>query len=208
MKVSGSAYAKLVLHAAKHTGVSVDGLLLGKRAGNGIEIVDAVPLFHKCTLAPALEFATAVVTEYAEKQGLVIVGYYVANELADDHKLPEIAKSIGSTLSEKDSTSAVLLLLDAGKVRKPKENALCAFRYKSGEWREVQSSSADAPKVDPSAVSRVVSMLNSDDSEYNGEPKWFEDLVDFDDHLEDLQKDWRCVGISFQDDDEDVVMDV
>lgn len=200
MKVSNKAYKKLILHSCKHPSKSVDGLLLGKLVdgGKSIEVVDAVPLFHKKTLAPTLEFVTAVVAEYATKMNLVIVGYYIANELSSNRELPGLARSIGDTIQAK-CPSAVLFLVDADFIGNTERHAIRVFRRsasnRNDEWKEVKSDTAASPILDNNVLTDVSELLSSE-TDGNGEPLWFTKLSDWDDHLENLSLDWRCPELS------------
>ena len=58
VKISKQAYVKLVLHSLAHPHNAVNGVLLGTATGSGLQIEDAIPLFHtQLALAPMLEIA-------------------------------------------------------------------------------------------------------------------------------------------------------
>ncbi len=60
---------KLLFHCLKHAkshcigsfGIKCVGALLGRREGETVSIVDAIPLFHTQVLAPSLELAFEMV---------------------------------------------------------------------------------------------------------------------------------------------------
>lgn len=57
---SAKAYCKIILHVAKYSHCSVNGVLLAKHASKSkdIEFVDAIPLFHMAlNLTPMAEIA-------------------------------------------------------------------------------------------------------------------------------------------------------
>lgn len=61
-QVDNSALLKILLHAAKFTSSSVNGLLIGSAEGDTVHVTDALPLFHTIlNLAPQLEIALALV---------------------------------------------------------------------------------------------------------------------------------------------------
>ena len=62
-KLSQKAYVKLMLHACKHHSSGVNGILLGEKvvAGQDVQVLDVVPLFHTSTLSPMLEVALDMV---------------------------------------------------------------------------------------------------------------------------------------------------
>ena len=60
--ISAKAYAKIVLHCCKYPQKAVNGVVIGtfsdKDQGSGVQIQDAIPLFHlNLSLAPMLEVA-------------------------------------------------------------------------------------------------------------------------------------------------------
>ncbi|ELR25217.1 uncharacterized protein ACA1_289700 [Acanthamoeba castellanii str. Neff] len=109
--VAGDAYAKIVMHINKYPYLAVNGVLLGSKSNGdaAIRIVDYIPFFHGATLAPMLEAAMMLVEERATEQQLSIVGYFHANELADDTELSPLAISIGSKISKQFAGACVLL---------------------------------------------------------------------------------------------------
>jgi hypothetical protein len=89
--ISAKAYAKILLHCCKYPHKAVNGVVIGtfsdKDQGAGVLIQDAVPLFHQnLSLAPMLEVALRQVDVYSEKKGLIIVGYYHANQRLEDNR--------------------------------------------------------------------------------------------------------------------------
>ncbi|CAI9088185.1 OLC1v1022444C1 [Oldenlandia corymbosa var. corymbosa] len=165
-EIHQNAYIKLVLHALKHQTSAVNGVLLGRlSAGNDdtVEIVESVPLFHsQIGLLPPLEIALIMIEEYYSDKGLSIVGYFHANERFDDFELGTVAKNIGDQIS-KYFPVAALLLLDNKKL-------------------EALSKGKDR--------SPVMQLYTKDASRnYIASEKW-KDITDFDDHLDDISKDW------------------
>lgn len=56
------AYVKIVAHAAKYPSAHANGVLLGKREGNRVSVVDATPLLHHWTsLSPVMEIGLDLV---------------------------------------------------------------------------------------------------------------------------------------------------
>ena len=112
--LSTPAYLKIMLHASKHPHCPVNGLLLGQgSAADTLSVSDAVPLFHQHTLSPMLEAATTLAEQHCAEQGggLKIVGYYHANERANDRELSQLEVSVGRTSDEKKKVEQIILLL-------------------------------------------------------------------------------------------------
>lgn len=59
-----------------------------------ISVVDAIPIFHNSIVLPVLEIAAMIMSEYAADSGLVIVGYYSANQRCDDTSPNIVAKKV------------------------------------------------------------------------------------------------------------------
>ncbi|KAL3508344.1 hypothetical protein ACH5RR_027745 [Cinchona calisaya] len=188
-EIHQNAYIKLVLHALKHKTSAVNGVLLGRLSGDEtVEIVDSVPLFHsQIGLLPPLEIALIMIEEYFNDKGLSIVGYFHANERFDDFELSNIAKNIGDHISKYFPVAALLLLdnkkleaLPKGKDRSPVMQLYTKDASRS--WKLVESDGSYRLTIkEPSANVVLVDHISSE--------KW-KDITDFDDHLDDISKDW------------------
>lgn len=168
VRVSPAAYTKMMMHASKHASWAVDGLCLGRIVGDAVEVDDVFPLFHNGTLGPMLEAATSV----AEKFGTV-VGYYFANEHLEDAGLGR-APTVGDGLG-----SAVLLQISNKDLADPSHHGLDLY-VKDSTW--IPSRSINVPST---ALNLFLSAI--DDGL---------DVVDFDNHLNDVSKDFRNLHIN------------
>lgn len=208
-EISLQAYCKMILHAAKYPHAAVNGLLLAAAPkehrktslpdGEGDEaepqlskkatplvISDAIPLFHQgLGLAPMLEIALNEIDTHCSQSGLVIAGYYQANEHLEscipDNIAYRIADKIHSYFSE-----SILLMIDNRRVS-PMADRLAYRLYVSvgdQEWREHRNVEA----LDEELFLRTTSTLL--------ENKITRDLVDFDNHLDDLKADWRNLELN------------
>ncbi|XP_068650859.1 ER membrane protein complex subunit 8/9 homolog [Aristolochia californica] len=184
-----SAYIKLVLHALKHKASSVNSILVGRLLnGNLIEISDAIPLSHtQIPLLPTLEIALLQVEEYFKSEGLSVVGYCHANERYDDSELGNVPKKIGDQIFRYFPQAAILLLdnkkleaLQKGNDRSPVVQLYTRDASKS--WRQTEpDSSSQLTLKEPSANVVLLDYISTE--------KW-QEIVDFDDHLDDISKDW------------------
>ncbi|KAG6519192.1 ER membrane protein complex subunit 8/9 homolog [Zingiber officinale] len=196
-EVSQIAYVKLVLHALKHPSSAVNGLLLGRLRQDGstatVEVADAVPLSHaQIGLLPALEIALIQIEEHFEAEGLSVVGYYHANERHNDLELGNAAKKIGDHIFRFFPRAAVLLLdnnklqkLKTGKGRDPAVQLYT--RDSSRSWRQTGSDGSNQLTLKEPAANIVL-------FDYISSEKW-QQIVDFDDHLDDISKDWLNPGL-------------
>lgn len=202
-EIGQTAHVKTVLHALKHPSSAVSGVLVGtvSRVGSAdgndagsensadesfkVDIVDAVPLFHgQHGLLPMLELALSQVEDYctAQKEALVIVGYYHANERFDDYELSPLARRIGDHIARYTPQACVLLLdnrllgaLKKGTNKKPVVQLYT--RDATRGWRE----NGDLVLKEATANSILIDYI-SEKREHL--------VVDFDDHLVDISKDW------------------
>ncbi|XP_042504177.1 ER membrane protein complex subunit 8/9 homolog [Macadamia integrifolia] len=189
-EIGQKPYIKLILHALKHKTSAVNGILVGSLGKNDevIDIVDAVPLSHsQISLLPTLEIALTQIEEHFGAQGLSIVGYYHANERYDNFELGNASKKIGDHICRYFAQAAVLLLdnqkletLPKGKDRNP---ALQLYiRDASKNWKQAGlDGSIRLSMKEPAANVVLLDYISSE--------KW-RDIVDFDDHLDDISNDW------------------
>ncbi|OIS96922.1 PREDICTED: ER membrane protein complex subunit 8/9 homolog [Nicotiana attenuata] len=190
-EIHQNAYIKLILHALKHKTSSVNGVLLGRISGNdgNVEIVESVPLFHShIGLLPPLEISLIMIEEYYADKGLSIVGYFHANERFDDFEVGNVAKNIADHIFKYFPQAALLLLdnkklealLKEGKDRSPVMQLYT--KEVSRSWKLVGTDASGPLKIkEPSANIILLDYISSG--------KW-KDIVDFDDHLDDISKDW------------------
>eukprot|EP01018_Ginkgo_biloba_P012289 Gb_00682 [translate_table: standard] len=199
-EISQTAYVKIVLHAIKHKTSAVNGVLVGRLKGSlsteehidGLEIIDAIPLSHgHLGLLPTLEIAIIQVEEYFASQGdgLSVVGYYHANERYDDLELNPLAKKIGDHITRYCPQAALLLvdnkLLEAlpkGGSKKPVVQLYT--RDASKGWRQAGSNGNLAGQLalkEPAANTVLWDYITEGRDQR---------VVDFDEHLDDISKDW------------------
>ncbi|OWM85889.1 ER membrane protein complex subunit 8/9 homolog [Punica granatum] len=193
-EIAQTAYIKMVLHALKHKTSAVNGILLGRVSDQKdftvVEIADSVPLFHShLSLLPNLEISLILIEEYCEAKGLNIVGYFHGNERHDDAELGGVAKNIGDNIYRYFPQAAILLLdnkkleaLSKGKERSPVMQLYT--RDASKNWKLVSSDGNGSNQLVTREPSANVVL-----SDYILSEKW-QDIVDFDDHLDDISKDW------------------
>jgi hypothetical protein len=192
-EVTQNAYIKLVLHSLKHPTSAVNGVLIGRISNDTVEITDAVPLFHsQIPLLPQLEISLILIEEYFSAKGLNIVGYFHANERSDEFELGGVAKNIGDHISRYFPQAAILLLdnkkLEALKKSKGGGAVVQLYvRDASKNWKLVPSDVNNRFSLkEPSANLILLDYISSEK---------YKDIVDFDDHLDDISKDWLNPGL-------------
>ncbi|KAK2378162.1 ER membrane protein complex subunit 8/9 protein-like [Trifolium repens] len=192
-EVTQNAYIKLVLHSLKHPTSAVNGVLIGRISNDTVEITGAVPLFHsQIPLLPQLEISLILIEEYFSAKGLNIVGYFHANERSDEFELGGVAKNIGDHISRYFPQAAILLLdnkkLEALKKSKGGGAVVQLYvRDASKNWKLVPSDVNNRFSLkEPSANLILLDYISSEK---------YKDIVDFDDHLDDISKDWLNPGL-------------
>ncbi|XP_012262208.1 ER membrane protein complex subunit 8/9 homolog [Athalia rosae] len=186
VKFSGRAYCKIILHAAKYPHCAINGLLLAEQKpkdsskSKEIYIVDVVPLFHLCLhVSPMAEVALTLVDQVAARDGLMIAGYYLANENLSDLSIDRPAHKIADKIAE-NNAAAMLVVVDNRKVTlRMDENALRVSQNVDGKWKPIDD---DKIHFDGDILDAVSTMLQR--QEYRG-------LVDFDNHLDNISLDWQ-----------------
>jgi ER membrane protein complex subunit 8/9 len=96
---------KILMHSAKYSTSSINGILLGNDSGL---VLDAVPLCHNnLSLLPVVEIGLSIIENYSKKNKLQIIGYYFANERENDTEVSEVHLNIYKKI-QKNFTNAVM----------------------------------------------------------------------------------------------------
>ncbi|KAJ3214265.1 ER membrane protein complex subunit 8 [Dinochytrium kinnereticum] len=174
-----TAYLKLVLHAAKYSTTAVSGLLLGSKLGEKLEVVDAIPLFHTSSpLSPLAEISLHQAEIYAEQCGSRIVGMYFANETAVDQSINPFVGKMAAKIDALLGDGSVLFMIDNAKLSSS-NIAVKAYNFVSGNWKALHP---NALTTDEGDNMTVLKKLITD--------RTYTDLVDFENHLDDIEMDW------------------
>ncbi|GAB5353054.1 hypothetical protein AAMO2058_000005500 [Amorphochlora amoebiformis] len=167
------AYAKMVVHAVKHKYRPVCGVLLGNDGSGGTVVKDCVPLFHNYPVGPMLELAMMQIDEFCKESKSTMVGCYWANERLNDTEVPQVARRLGSQIAKYYKNASIILINNEFLLRDLALSASCP--QSKGEV----SVSLNSDRRDQEAVIRRVAKLVGST-----------DIVDFDDHLANVNKDW------------------
>ncbi|KAI7847550.1 hypothetical protein BDC45DRAFT_491643 [Circinella umbellata] len=187
--VGPDAFSLPLLHAAKYPDALVCGLLLGEVNNNGsINVKTGLSLFHHWTsMTPMLEVALQKAELYASKKKLKIVGWYQANAGLKDTTLHENVVRVADVI-RRNSGEAVVFIVNnekLGQLNDDKDGGIILpYIYSEGQWRGVKQPFTKDSKVTltyDETYAKVRGMFSS--ASYNR-------IIDFDDHLEDVSKDW------------------
>ncbi|CAH0546504.1 unnamed protein product [Brassicogethes aeneus] len=188
IKFSAKAYCKIILHAAKYPHCAINGVLLAKSTSKkeDIEFVDAVPLFHiSINLTPMAEIALMQIDELVSKKGLVIAGYYTALENLKDNNFEKAHHRIVDKIAAQNGSSYVVLVNNS-KLSVYLDNvALKVAQYSDGNMK-------------PCDLHRVVLSPDTtlDTCSHLLEQEAYEELVDFDNHLDNVSLDWINIKLN------------
>ncbi|XP_022175083.1 ER membrane protein complex subunit 8/9 homolog [Myzus persicae] len=182
-KVSFStlAYCKMVAHAAKYPHCEVNGLLVAENStkGDKLVIVDTVPLFHQCLhVSPMSEIALMQIDQSASTCNMYIAGYYLANETLDDLSYDKPAHKIMDKIVEHETDVCMVVINNRLMELNQKESALLVHTQDDGKWKRLNNSNVQIENVTLAAASAVL------------QQQLYNNLVDFDNHLDNLSLDW------------------
>lgn len=170
--LSDIAYSKILLHCAKYPWANVFGILLSNDTVSN-EITDVIPLFHTPITAPTLEAALILINQLCIQQNKRIYGSYYCGE--ED----SVAKKITQQLALKTKTPVYFLVVN--KLKIATDEAPFQLLAPSGsDWKVAKL------QVQPESSNQFDSRLARNVAEK---------LVDFDDCLEDVSKDFRNPGL-------------
>ncbi len=174
-RLSEDAQVVMGLHAFQYPHLTVMGLLVGRELGEVMEITKAFPVSHQSPTAPFLEFASMCIDAHAEKSNMKIIGMYVANARADDTSLGPVHARIANTVDAQSSRSCALVL-DNRELAKP---LLWLKDIKKG-WIPMEKRLVFE---DEEGKVLMRTLVLGESSKLH--------VVDFDEHLEQIDKDWR-----------------
>ncbi|XP_011503236.1 PREDICTED: ER membrane protein complex subunit 8/9 homolog [Ceratosolen solmsi marchali] len=186
---SGRAYAKIILHAAKYPHCAINGLLLGKQNNsNELQIIDVAPLFHICLhVTPMSEVALTMVEQLALNQGLIIAGYYLANENINDTSTDKPAHRGISEKIVEHFNHALIAVVDNKKMTVGMNmNSLKISQYLDGKWKF----------KDPSSINYEGGANLLEATYHLIRRKEYRNLVDFDNHLDNISLDWQNLKLN------------
>ncbi|XP_042269206.1 ER membrane protein complex subunit 8 [Thunnus albacares] len=189
IQLTSQAYCKMLLHAAKYPHCAVNGLLVAEKTKekkkdshhDPVLCVDCVPLFHgTLALAPMLEVALTLIDTWCKENNYVIAGYYQANERTKDSRPNQVAEKVAARISENFSEAAIVMVDSSRLKMSCIEPIVLIYDHHENKWksREVTCDSFE----DWSEAQKITSALL--------EGRSYENLIDFDNHLDDLRNDW------------------
>jgi hypothetical protein len=185
-RLSDIAYCKALLHAAKYPHADCAGFLLGKdESSSVVEITDCIPLTHLPVTSLSLQVGTLLVEEYCTEQQLRIVGCYFAPEVNSSSGPTEMMKRVASALTVKEKKGEMcLLVIQNDSLSTSDLNPFVCFILDDNKtWTKGQSRLILA---DAASATHFTSKLKKGQASL---------MMDIDDSMEDVSKDWRNVSV-------------
>ncbi|XP_011170426.1 ER membrane protein complex subunit 8/9 homolog [Solenopsis invicta] len=183
---STRAYCKIILHAAKYPHCAINGLLLGKQKNKDgkadLYIEDAIPLFHICLhVSPMAEIALTLVDQLAASKGLILAGYYLANENINDLSTDRPAHRIADKIAD-NFNNALLVVVDNREVTLSMGSSpLRISQSVEGKWK-------------PKDIANIIyedNIAHTDAMYSLLKAEEYRNLIDFDNHLDNIALDWQ-----------------
>lgn len=192
MELSTRAAAIAIAHALRHATRETIGLLvMAADAGTSVDarVLDAIPLFHgDCDASVYAEVALGQAMEWARERGGRVGGAYRAAARSGDDAPTAAAEGILDAIERSGGEvggRAVYVALDAASLEalatsdEARSFAACASGERTLDGRATVERGREADVR--ALVRRVIDPSAQDPL----------DVFDFDDHLDDLSRDWR-----------------
>lgn len=167
-----------------------------------VEVTDAVPLLHSSLdVTPTVEMALEQAAAHAAAcDGQALVGYYHANELAADDRVGRSAAKIADAVATNagrragalaGGCPACVLLIDPARLGRSvaagadgeevSRPAVTLYTRRGGAWERAADQAGELAVIGGGCAKAAACHARGMETA----------LVDFDDHLDDLTKDWR-----------------
>jgi hypothetical protein len=148
-----------------------------------ILLLDYIPLFHGHILEPMLEVAMTMVEEYCQTTEQQVMGLFYANELAGDNELKPLPQRIASHIAHHFPYTAILLYNGAITKAEHQNVALDVYEKLDG-WILTKNKFLVDEGISWNSLDTFVT------------ENCFK-IFDFDDHLDDMTKDWLNTKLLF-----------
>ncbi|CAG2167229.1 unnamed protein product [Oppiella nova] len=191
--VKTRAYVKICMHSLKYPHSTVCGLLLTtkrKKASTNqtyIEFLDAIPLIHSGHgLTHVLETALIQISNYYKSSDVQIGGIYQANKYFFDSQPNVFAQRLGEKVLENNSEAVVVMVNNIGLAQalddqNEMDSALTVYHLSDQKWK---AKSGGHRFENPSQAFNAV-------QEFIFKSQLHFQLIDFDNHLDDIRMDWN-----------------
>ncbi|MBN3309912.1 EMC8 protein, partial [Amia calva] len=190
VKLTTQAYCKMLLHAAKYPHCAVNGLLVAERQkrkdGQSSRVVcydidnSAMQVWSLSVDRLALSSTACLIDTWCKENKYIIAGYYQANERMKEIRPNQVAEKVAARIAE-NFNEAALIMVDNNKFTMDCcEPILTVFEHHDNKWK-CRETNVDCCE-DWLEAQKITSALL--------ESRSYDNLTDFDNHLDDLRNDW------------------
>ena len=182
--LNSKAYYKIILHCLKHLTSDCYGFLLGKKEQNKYIITNAIPLTHDKIFGPSFKIAVSMIKKFYQNDK--IIGFYenlIANQMKEEGALSNESSYICNIIKKNNKINPLFFQIyskDSGK--KGDYFLEDEIMFKQFILNEEDFSFVDN-KIESEEEFEKIKELCSNNRQL--------DIIDFDDHLENPNLDWR-----------------
>ena len=182
--LKSEAYYKIMLHCLKHLTSDCYGFLLGKKEGNKYIVTDAIPLTHDKIFAPSFKVAVSMIKQFFPKEK--IVGFYenlIVNQMKEDGAISHQSTYVCELINKNSKVNPILFQIYSKDSGKKGEGFLeDEILFKEFVLNEEVWSFVDNKKESKEEFKAIKKFCKNNRQL---------EIIDFDEHLEDPNLDWR-----------------
>ena len=182
--LKSNAYYKIMLHCLKHLTTDCYGFLLGKKEGNKYIVTDAIPLTHDKIFTPSFKVAVSMIKQFFPKE--TIVGFYenlMVNQMKEDGAISHQSTYVCEIINKNSKVNPILFQIYSKKKKKKGEAFLeDEILFKEFVLNEDVWSFVDNKKESEDEFKAIKKFCKNNRQL---------EIIDFDEHLEDPNLDWR-----------------
>ena len=182
--LNSKAYYKIMLHCLKHLTSDCYGFLLGKIEGNKYIVTNAIPLTHDKIFSPAFKIAVSMIKGFFPNE--IIIGFYenlILNQMKEEASISNQSSYICEMIKKNNKINPLFFQIyskDSGE--KGKIFLKDVIFFKQFVLNEEVFSFIDNKKETDEEFNTMKKLCKNN--------RQFE-IIDFDDHLENPNLDWR-----------------
>ena len=182
--LNSNAYYKIMLHCLKHLTSDCYGFLLGKKEGNKYKVSNAIPLTHDKIFNPSFKVAVSMIKKFYPNEK--IIGFYenlIANQMKEEAAISNQSSYICEMIGKNSKINPIFFQIyskDSGK--KDEIYLVDEIFFKQFVLSEEVFSFVDK-KEESEAEFKKMKELCKNNRQL--------EIIDFDDHLENPNLDWR-----------------
>lgn len=185
--LSSKAYCKIMLHCLKHLVSDCYGFLLGQvDNNNNYKVTDVIPFSHDKIFGPEFKVAVTMIKKYYPKE--MIIGIYenlIFNQMKDEPAISDQATHVCEIINKNNKIKSVYFqIYSKDKGTKGKGYLEDEIFFKMFIYGNEESPFKFVAKKEesPEEFAKIKKYCCNNLQE---------DIVDFDDHLENPNLDWR-----------------